>query len=205
MLRFLIILIVFYVSLACNSTQAVSENKKDISVAPIEKIENEIEPKPETVKVPRNFKPNAKQRKLLDADLPPKVRKFLETAETFEILAQIEKKDGKIIYPDEGKEFNPNVKAIVSETKSRKELLAQFYFDIATSEIRSPACYRPHHLIRAKQGEKIVEVEICFSCSRFIVKGSLGKFQGLIGLGAGAIESEQLFKRIIETESIDIQ
>ena len=67
----------------------------------------------------------------------------------------------------------------IIDAKDKREVLEAFYADASNED--SPAiCFYPRHLIRAVYQEKTVEVVICFSCSRFIVKSEFGTFEGTI-------------------------
>jgi hypothetical protein len=142
---------------------------------------------------------NAKQQKYLDESLPPETREILEKAERFEVLAEVRKEgedDG------EGMTLEPNRILKVVDGKDKKEVLEAFYFDASRED--SPAvCYYPRHLIRAVHQGKTVEVEICFSCSRFIVKSELGKFDGTIVRENR--KSEDFFSRIIERKGVELK
>jgi hypothetical protein len=200
MKKSLLLLCFLATAIACKSTQAVSDNKAPQN-SNISEVKNE--PKSTPTKVSINAQLNSKQTKELDKSLPPNVRDILENAETFEILAEIERKDGKITYPlTEGFDMKPNIKAEISDANTRKEILENFYRDAAKGS--EPAlCYIPHHILRAKRGDKTVEIEICFSCSRFQGKGSFGEFSGTVGRGDE--QTENLFNRIIATNGVEIK
>lgn len=134
--------------------------------------------------------------------LPPKVRDILENADEFEILAEVENKDGKLVYPVK-EEFKPNTKVEISKPELVKELLEDFYTDVSRGESPSD-CWFPHHILKAKQGDKTVEIEICFSCSRFVGKSSLGEFSGTFAHGNDP-KSEAVFNRIVEKYGVSIQ
>jgi hypothetical protein len=196
----LLLLCFIATAIACNSTQTVPDNKApQNSNSSAVKIETKSTP----TKVLINAQLNSKQTKELDKSLPPNVRDILENAETFEILAEIERKDGKIVYPlTEGFDMKPNIKAEISDANIRKEILENFYRDVA--EGSAPAlCYIPHHILRATRGDKTVEMEICFSCSKFEGKGSFGEFSGTTGRGDE--QTENLFNRIIAENGVDIK
>lgn len=198
MVRFLLLTGIFVTTFACNSTQAVSENGSNQKN---ETTQTKIKTKPSMLKVSPNIKFNKKQIKELDKSLPPNVREVLENAEEFEILMEMERKDGKLVYPLK-ETFNPNIKAEISDANLRKEVLENFYRDV--SQGSEPAnCWLPHHILRAKQGDKVVEMEICFSCSRFEGKGSFGEFSGTTGRGDE--KTENLFNRLIGTYGVSIQ
>ena len=146
-----------------------------------------------------DIKLNAKQQKYLDESLPPDVREVLEKAEKFEVLAEVRK---EVENDGERMTFEPNrIAKIISET-DKKEILEAFYQD-ASKEDSPASCYEPHHAIRGTYNGKAVEVEICFSCSRFVVKSEFGKFDGTIVRENR--KSEDLFNRIIESKSIEMK
>ena len=190
----------FAITIACNSTSAVSDNKPNQNS---NLSEAKVEPKTTPIKVSLDIKFSKKQTKELDKSLPPNVREVLENAEEFEVLAEMERKDGKLVYPMiEGFNIKPNIKAEISDANLRKEILEDFYRDVAKGS--EPAnCWQPHHILRAKRGDKTIEIEICFSCSRFEGKGSFGEFSGTTGRGDE--KTENLFNRIIENYGVNIQ
>ena len=187
-------------TIACNSTQAVSNNETNQNA---NLSESRVETKATPIKVSLELKLGDKQTKELDKSMPPNVRELLENAEEFEILAEVERKDGKLSYPiTEGFNIKPNIKAEISDANIRKEILENFYRDVAKGS--GPAnCWQPHHILRAKRGDKTVEMEICFSCSKFEGKGSFGEFSGTTGRGDE--KTEKLFNRIIETQGVEIK
>ncbi len=138
-----------------------------------------------------NLSLNFKRKKYLNASLPPKVREVLEKAETFEILADlsnISREKGTLV---------PDTLVTVKDEKTKKDVLENFYSDASTED--PPAiCYEPHHGIRATYQGKTVEVEICFSCSRFVVKSSFGNFEGTIVRKNR--KSEEFFEQIVKTQ-----
>jgi hypothetical protein len=192
----LILYVCLFLVSCANVQTATTENtqtnlNKTASVTPA--IEKEISLKPVTP----NVKFNAKQQKYLNESLPPKVRKILEKAEKFEVLAEF-RKDGE--NDGEWTTFEPNRILKVADERNKKEILEAFYFDASRED--SPAvCYYPRHLIRAVYEGKTAEVEICFSCSRFIVRSESGEFDGTIVRDNR--KSEDLFSRIIESKGIE--
>ena len=167
-----------------NKTAPVSPNAaKDIALKPV---------------IP-TVKFNARQQKYLNGSLPAKVREILEKAESFEVLAEIR---GQNESDGEGMTFDPNRIAKIIDENDKKVILEAFYFDASRED--SPAvCYEPHHAIRAIYQGRTVEVEICFSCSCFIVKSEFGKFDGTIVRENR--KSEELFDRIVANKSIEIK
>lgn len=156
-------------------------------------IENETLLKP----VVPNVKLSAKQQKYLNKSLPPKVREILEKAGKFEVLAEVRGKDEN---DGEGRTFEPNRVVKIADEGDKKNILEAFYHD-AAKEYPPAICYEPHHVIRASYQNKTVEVEICFSCSRFIVRSEFGKFDGTIVRENR--KSEEFFNKIVESKSIE--
>ena len=192
----LMILICALVLVSCSkvetATNIVTVNlEKTPTVSPA--VQENISLKPVAPKV----KLNPKQQKYLNETLPPKVREILKKAESFEILAEV-RKEGE--NDGEGRTFEPNRIAKITDEKSKKEILEAFYFD-ASREDAPATCYLPHHSIRANYQGKTVEVEICFSCSRFAVKSEFGEFYGTIVREDR--KSENLFNQIVESKSIE--
>lgn len=164
------------------------------SVSPAAEINSSLKP------VVPNVKLNAKQKKYLNESLPPAVREILEKAEKFEVLAEVRGENEQ--FEGDGRTFEPTRVAKIAAEQDKKEILEAFYKD--ASEVDSPAiCYEPHHSIRATHQGKTVEVEICFSCSRFIVKGASGEFSGTIVRKNR--KSEDVFNRIIESKSVELK
>ena len=140
----------------------------------------------------------SKQRAYLDESLPREARKILENAESFEVFAEINK--------DERSEtdtltFVPNRVVRIKTEKQKKDILEAFYFDAAHED--APAvCYEPHHSLKATANGKTVEIEICYSCSRFEVKGLPSRFWGTIVRDNR--KSEDLLTSIIEESATEI-
>ncbi|MDQ6786294.1 MAG: hypothetical protein M3033_05685 [Acidobacteriota bacterium] len=199
MFRLFFVFSIIGIALSCNSTQAI---KVDNANQNFVILQPKIEPNSSPIRISPNLKLSANQKKTLDNSLPPKVREILENADRFEILAEVIKKDGKLAYPVK-EDFKPNTKVEVSDANLRKELLETFYADAASGEFPSD-CWLPHHILKAGQGDKIIEIEICFSCSRFEVKSSLGTFSGTFAHSEEP-KSEIVFNRIIESNGVQIQ
>ncbi len=140
---------------------------------------------------------NTRQQKYLNESLPPKVREVLEKAEKFEVLAEIR---GEGEFDGEGMTFEPNRIVKIADESDKKNVLEVFYHDAARED--SPAvCYEPHHAIRATYQGKTVEVEICFSCSRFFVKSEFGDYEGTIVRENR--KSEEFFDNLVKSKSIE--
>lgn len=123
-----------------------------------------------------NLKLTAKQRNYLDESIPPDAREILENADRFELLGEIDKDESS---EADNRSLVPNRLVAISSEKDKLVVLEAFYSDAARED--SPAvCYEPHHAIRAEFEGKTVEIEICFSCSRFVVKHDSNKYSGTI-------------------------
>jgi hypothetical protein len=170
-----------------------NDPNKVAAVSPTAEVKQPLKPVTPSVKL------NAKQKKYLDKSLPPEVREILEKAEIFEILAESSGQDKS---DRERLIFEPTRVVKVAAEKDKKEILEAFYSDASTED--SPAsCYEPHHAIRAAYQGQTVEVEICFSCSRFIAKNGSQKFEGTIVRENG--KSEDFFNRIVENQGIELK
>lgn len=148
--------------------------------------------------VGKSLKLSKKQLKSLNKGLPEKVRSFLETSDKFEVFVQGEKKNGKIVTKeDEG--YMPNIKAEIKDKTLRNKLLTAFYKDALFGYEAS--CYLPNHTILATKGNEKVEIEICFGCSRFYGKGSLGEFKGALS----GEQSMKILNEVLANEGVDIK
>ncbi|HRH42447.1 MAG TPA: hypothetical protein PKY82_12540 [Pyrinomonadaceae bacterium] len=142
---------------------------------------------------------NKRQEKYLNESLSPQAREVLENAEKFEVLAEVNedrKSDRDILT------FEPNRIAKIINENDKKEILESFYFD-ASREDPPASCYEPHHGLRATYQGKTVEIEICFSCSRFEVKSPFGNFEGTITRENP--RSEKVLEKIIRTQGIELK
>jgi hypothetical protein len=140
----------------------------------------------------------AKEKAYLDESLPLQARKILEAAESFEVFAEINKDETS---ETDSRTFVPNRVVRITTEKQKKEILEAFYFDAAHED--APAvCYEPHHSLTATANGKTVEIEICYSCSRFEVKGLATRFWGTIVREDR--KSEDLLTRIIQESATDI-
>ena len=141
----------------------------------------------------RTINLNRVEKKTLNSSLSPAVRNFLETADRFEIFAQLEVRDGTL-QPAMDRELNPNFKAEVTSSETRTRLLKALYSEASKGE--PPAiCYNPSHSIVAHKGNQKVTVEICFGCNRFYVSGPRGKSHGTFSRASG--ETERLISELI--------
>jgi len=144
------------------------------------------------------LKLNKDQKKNLDEILPPKVREILEKSGSFDVLAEkdVDKSDL------DGMEFNPNRIARITSEAIKKELLEGLYFDVST-EPYPAVCYEPHHGIRAEYEGQKIEIDICFSCSRLVVRSPFGEFSG--GMTHGQRKLEAIFERIVGENAVELK
>ena len=144
-----------------------------------------------------HIKLTSKQKKYLNETLPEEARRILEDAEVFELLGEVRSPGNLDI---DSRDFQPNRIVRVTDEQQKKEILEAFYLDAATED-PPVICFEPHHGIRATKGDRSIEIEICFSCSRFEGKGSLPPVSGTIVRDGR--RSEELFERIISSQSVD--
>lgn len=138
------------------------------------------------------------QMKTLNGKLPGKVRSFLQTADTFEIWTDTvgESRDEK---PD----YIPNKKYVIKKAATRTKVLDTFYRDAAIGG-NGAACFFPNHSIVARKGKKFIELTICYTCGKFVVSGSFGKWSR--GLSTDdPILSEALINRLLEKYGVPIK
>jgi hypothetical protein len=134
---------------------------------------------------------NTRQRRELNATLPPKVREILEKADTLEVLGlSSDDKAGIGWYPD--------VRARLPLGTERSELINAFFFD-ASAGPNPSACFIPRHGLKATYKGKTVEVLICYQCHLFVVEGDLGEFDG--GVYKEGAAAHHLFERILQARS----
>ena len=190
-----IVTIIFYVVLAgCAKVELISDKKTPLPVTSPTALEIPVL-KPIVVKIDLN----QRQKKYLEESLPSNVREILEKSEKFEVLKEV---IGKENSERELMTFEPNRTAKITIEKDKKEILEAFFYDAARED--SPAaCYEPHHAIRAAFQNKTVEIEICFSCSRFEVKSEYGNFSGTITRKNP--KSEKFLDRIITAQGIEFK
>ena len=198
-MRKITVLLFCLVLMSCSKIETASSNNfltnsnNIVSVSPTVEQVNLLKPVTPSVKL------NSQQQKYFNESLPPQVREVLEKAETFEVLAEIRGKDE---FDGEGRSFEPNRIAKITDENSKKQLLEAFYKD-ASEEVSPAACYEPHHGIKATYQGKTVEVEICFSCARFEVKSHFGEYFGTIVRDNR--KSENILEQIITTKSIELK
>jgi hypothetical protein len=199
MRQFAILIFCSFILVNCAKVETVSNTNindnsdKIVSVSPTVEADKLL--KPVTPKI--NL--NSKQKKYLNESLPPQVREILEKAEKFELLAEVrERFDPK----DDVMTFEPNRLIKPISENNKKETLEAFYNDAANED--APAiCFEPRHKIRATHLGKTVEIEICFSCSRFVVASPFGEFKGTIVRKNRKFED--FFSRVIKNQSVEIK
>ncbi|MBL8183027.1 MAG: hypothetical protein JNL64_15620 [Blastocatellia bacterium] len=186
----------FLGAISCSPAETALELHKDRdgrSVTVFPTPENVSALKPIVTKV--NL--TSKQRRNLDAALPPSVREILENAETFEVLMEDRGRD----VGNDGNTFEPNRVARLTLENDKRTLLEAFYKD-ASSDDGAASCYEPHHGFRATYQGKTVEIEICYDCAQFYVTGTFGKFEGTIKRDGR--KSENIVNQIVQNYAVEI-
>lgn len=181
--------IIFASCKSVESQQVSNSNTEESNLAKAEKT-----PLPETLlPVLSN-----EQKQNLDERLSPKVRQLLDEAAEINIYYDIDKetKELKIFWKNA-----PNSVAKLSDSSLKKRFLDAFYYDASSKELGN-ACFSPRHRITAKHKNKTVEIDICYQCSNFTGKSSLGRIGG--GLSYEN-KSSSIMNEIIEKYGTDIQ
>lgn len=193
----LLILLSFCMLIGCSSDQST------LPLIPVAQPTPSFSPTPEKFPLLKavvpNLRMNSKQTKYLDSSLPPEVRKILENSDVFEILAEVGVSNRS---ETALQTLEPNRIVRVVDENLKKRILEAFYSD-ASNEDGASSCYEPHHAIHAIYQGNNVDIEICFSCSRFYVKGTLGEFSGTIVRDHR--KSEKLFERIVKEKSVELK
>lgn len=129
------------------------------------------------------------QMRTLNKKLSAQVRNFLQTADKLEIITDTiqEPVTEKPVY-------KPNKSYVIKNAGTRKKVLDLFYWDLALGG-GDAACYYPNHSIIARKGRKTLNIDICYTCHKFVVSGSFGGWQG--GMW-GEPRSEELIDRLID-------
>lgn len=112
--------------------------------------------------------------------VPSNVVRFIKEADSVELITDAKIVEGKLEFAGDMIK-RESLKADINNASEREEILSAFLADTAWGE--GAICFNPLHLLRAKKGDQIVEIEICYSCSRYEGRGPLGEFSGEIGLG----------------------
>jgi hypothetical protein len=199
MQRFLILIFCCFILANCSKVETTPIENTQTNPDKTASVSSTVETIPLLKPVTPNIKLNSKQRKYLNESLPPQVREILEKAEKFEVSAEVYDKDQD---DNEWMIFEPNRMAQITTEKAKKEILEALYFD-ASRETYLAACYYPRHLIQAIYQGKKINVEVCYTCSLFIVEGDLGHFEGTITRENR--KSEEILNKIIKNQSVDFK
>lgn len=199
-MRLGVLIVIFSISFGCSRVQTSSASNFEYSLPTPTPIQvDEAESRSLLTTVSPDIKLTSKQKKYLNESLPESARDILEKSEKFEIFAEVGADEAS---ESDIREFHPNRIVTVKDNKLKREILESFYFDASRED--SPAvCYEPHHSIRATYQDRTIEIEICFSCSRFEVKNLPTRFWGTI-VREGR-KSELLLTRIINDHGVELK
>jgi hypothetical protein len=139
----------------------------------------------------------ADQEKHLSHSLPPNVREILEKSQKFSLLAE----EGASA-SETGHNFDPPHIARINDEAMKREVLENLYFDVAVKPVLA-ACYDPHHGIRAEYNGQKVEIDICFTCVRIVVRSPFGEFSGAMRFDDN--RSKALFEKILQDKGVKIE
>jgi hypothetical protein len=113
--------------------------------------------------------------------LPADVVAILENADEFQLLSLkplSQMRGGTAKWGDKERFRDEGVvgKVILKDAKERQRIIEALYGAIRGQEHRASAgCFWPHHGIRARKGDKAVDIVICFHCSQAYVHTDKGK------------------------------
>jgi hypothetical protein len=138
------------------------------------------------------------QLKALNRKLPAKVRKFLETADSFEILT-----DTIAEKPEEKPVYIPNKRFVIKKAATRASVLEAFYREAAVGG-GGAACFYPNHSIVARKGKRFVRLTICYTCGEFGVSGSFGSWMRGFST-SDPILSEAIINRLLEKYGMPVK
>ena len=139
----------------------------------------------------------ADQEEQLSHSLPPNVREILEKSQKFSLLAGESRSASQTAL-----DFKPTHIARISDGAVKREVLENLYLDVAVKPVLA-ACYDPHHGIRAEYNGQKVEIDICFTCVRIVVRSPFGEFSGAMRLDDNS--SKALFERILKDKGVKIE
>ncbi len=122
--------------------------------------------------------------------VPSNVVSFIQQADKVELITDAKRVNGSLEFAGDMIK-RESLKADITDRSVRSEVLSAFLADTAWGD--GAACFIPLHILRATKGEQVVEIEICYSCSRFVGGGDLGTFSGDIGFGT----SQKVLDRIL--------
>ena len=184
-------------AVGCAYVQTAADGDKGPAVAIAPAPAGTVQPVVLLGPVTPTVKLTAKQRAYLDESLTSDVRKVLENAQSFEVFAEINKDESS---ETDSRVFVPNMVAVIKSEREKKEILEAFYLD-AAHEDPPAVCYEPHHSLRATFEGRTIVIEICFDCSRFVVKDT--KLWGTIVRENR--RSEELLTRIVSESGVKIE
>ena len=170
------------VSLSCNSLKNTGNGTNSVN--------SSSEPNPVTAETGLTDE----QNRYLSHSLPPPVREILEKSQKFSLLS------GETDYRS-GRVLKPTRIAHLDDDALKQQVLKSFYQDVAVNP-NPAACYDPHHGISAEYNGQKVEIDICFTCSRIVVRSPFGQFSGVM-TGDGR-KSEDLFTKILSERGVDL-
>lgn len=134
----------------------------------------------------------------LSGSMPLSVKNFLETADKLELIADAKKQDGTIVYNGDMIK-NESLIATITDDETKKYIVNSVDKDFGG--LGDTVCFLPNHILKATKGEKVVEVEICYQCMRYEIKGSLGEYNG----GLDLTWSESVLNKILFEKGIEIK
>jgi hypothetical protein len=130
--------------------------------------------------------------------MPSRFKQFLESADRIELITDADKRDGEIVYRgDMIKEHS--LIATISDDATKKKIVRAVNLDAGGTG--DTVCFLPRHILRAVKGEQVVEVEICYQCLRYEIKGSLGEYSG----GLYFTSSESVLNDILLERGVQIE
>jgi hypothetical protein len=130
--------------------------------------------------------------------LPLNVKNFLETADKIELIADADKKDGKIKYRGDMIK-KESLKATITDERTKKKIIQSVSSDVGGNG--DAVCFLPNHILRATKGNQTVDVEICYQCMRIEIKGSLGEHSG----GLNFTFSESVLNQVLLEKGVEIE
>lgn len=133
---------------------------------------------------------------LFFGSLPPNVKSFIQNGEKLELIADADKKDGKIVYRGDMIKTESLV-ATITDSETKNKIIQAVSSDLGGDG--EAICFNPKHILRATKGSETINVEICYECDRIEIKGSLGKHRGgLYGDSSESVLNQILFERGVE-------
>lgn len=145
---------------------------------------------------------SAEEKANFDKLFPPKIREFLENAETIDFLATlpnlVTKKKLSL-----AQNFTPNQMAKISNPALKKQFLNGFLADIKDGKDSSES-WNPQHGLRVSGKNQNVTIFLCYSCGKFRITGSFGDFNGKIS-GSGSNVSEKIINDFIDKYAQEVE